>query len=135
MSTSRMNEVFTSLADLSPVQRWAVGQVLRAFGDEPLYPRRLPPVNQRKKHELALAFVEQCCVFDDVTTTDAELFAAYQEWCKDKQPAVRVTQNGLAESIASSYPDRVRRRRLQRTHNSPRPRVVTGIRLSDPKAA
>jgi hypothetical protein len=132
MSANRMNEMFAKLGELTPVQRWAVGQVLRAFPDEHAQQvGQLRTVRARKQQELVLAFVEECCEFAAVVITDADVLAAFNEWRGNQPGDIPMTQNGIAQLIASSFPERVRRRRLG-TNKGYRPRALSGIKLREP---
>jgi phage/plasmid-associated DNA primase len=131
MSAHQLDEVFQTLKELTPVQRWAVGQVLRAFPDEA--PPQADPfraAKARKKQDVVLAFVEDRCEFGGAVTTDEELFKAFKEWPGTKSGGMSMSQNGLAKIISESFPDRVRRRRLA-FHNGYRPRGLSGIKLRE----
>src|SRR5947209_5695424 len=134
MRANRMTEVFETLNDLTPVQRWAVGQVLRAFPTEASPPSRLMTAKAQRQQHAVLAFVEQRCEFAGAVTTDEELFEAFKQWCGVQFASAPTSQNGLAMIICESFPDRVRRRRM-RTETGFRPRAVSGIKLRGPSTS
>ena len=126
MSATRMDHVFEMLKELTPAQRNAVAQCLRAFpGAAPPQASPLNLTKASRHHDVVLEFVEQRCEFGHAVTTDEELFAAFKEWRGPKFDGIAMSQGTLATIICESFSDHVRRWR-PRMANGDRPRAVAG---------